>query len=147
MRASIAAGLIIVIIVSGLTGAWVGYSSKGGATETTTLTSIVTTSVSSTTSSEEQGIVTGIVTVEGQSAPSNLSSFALVFVPKCSSGSNCQVTLAYIYPTGHYSILLNPGNYTVFWLYPSCQWAGCSAAFPQEVAVVGGMQVVLNFDL
>jgi hypothetical protein len=143
----VAAGLVLAIVVSGLAGAEVGYSLKGSATVTTTSTSTVTTSVSETTSSEIQGIVTGIVTVEGQTASSNLSNYALVFVPQCSLGPNCLTSLANIYPTGHYSILLNPGNYTVFWLFPSCSWAGCSSAFPQKVTVVGGMQVVLNIDL
>jgi len=141
------AGLIIAIIVSGLAGALTGYSLKGSATVTTISTSTITTSVSATASSEIQGIVTGIVTIEGQAAPSNLSSYALVFVPQCSPGPNCPVSLASIYPTGHYSILLNPGNYTMSWLFPSCPWAGCSSAFPQKVTVVGGMQVSLDIDL
>jgi hypothetical protein len=142
----VAAGLILAIIVCGLAGAVIGYSLKGSATVTTTSTSTVTTSVSASTSSEIQGIVTGIVTVEGQTEPSNLSSYALVFVRQCSPGPNCPISLASIYPTGHYSILLNPGNYTVSWLFPFCPWAGCSSALPQKVTVVGGMQVVLNID-
>jgi len=147
MRPSMIAGLILVVVISGLAGAFAGSSLEGNTTVTATITSTVTTSVSESTYSELQGIVTGTVTIEGQTSPSNLSSYALVFLPHCSSGPNCQATLAGIYPTGHYSILLNPGNYTVVWLYPSCPWAGCPAAFPQKVAVTGGMQIVLDIEL
>jgi hypothetical protein len=144
---TVAVGLILAIILSGLAGGIIGYSAKGNATVATTNTSTVTSSVSATTSSEMQGVVTGIVTVEGQTAPTNLSDYALVFVLQCSAEPACPVSLASIYPSGHYSILLNPGNYTVSWLIPSCRWVGCSSAFPQKVTVVGGMQVVLNIIL
>jgi hypothetical protein len=120
---------------------------KGNATVTTTSTSTVTSSASVSASSEMQGIVTGIVTVQGQTASSNLSDYALVFVLQCPAKPTCPVSLVSIYPTGHYSALLNPGNYTVSWLVPFCMWAGCSSAFPQRVTVVGGMQTVLNINL
>jgi hypothetical protein len=144
-KSTIALGLALAIILSGLAGGFIGYSVKGNAVVTTTSTSTVTTSVGA--HSEVQGIVTGEVMIEGQTAPSNLSNYALVFVPQCSVGPACLATIAEIYPTGHYSILLNPGNYTVTGLFPSCEWAGCSSAFPQKVTAIGGMQVVLNFYL
>ena len=148
MRTStVATGLILAIVVSGLAGGFVGWSMKGRTTVATTRTSIVTSSVNASTSSGMQGIVTGIVTVEGQTAPSNLSGYALIFVLQCPVEPACPVNLVSIYPTGHYSTLLNPGNYTVSWLVPSCRWAGCSSAFPQRVTVVGGMQTVLNINL
>ena len=152
MRTStFAVGLILAIILSGLLGGFIGYSVKGYKTITTTSTSTVTTSVNATTNtgpSSMQGVVTGIVTVEGQTV-SNLSEYDLVFVRLCAGRTSaCPTTLVSIYPSGHYSALLDPGNYTVSSLYPSCPWAGCSSAFPsKEVTVIGGMQVVFNIDV
>jgi hypothetical protein len=148
MRPSaVIAGLILAIVVSGLAGGFIGYSMKENETVTTTTTSTFSSSASASTSSEIQGIVTGIVTVQGQTASSDLSDYALVFVLQCPSEPACPVNLVSINPTGHYSTLLDPGNYTVSWLVPSCRWAGCSSAFPQRVTVVGGMQTVLNINL
>ena len=142
--------LILAIILSGLVGGFIGYSVKGYTTITTTSTSTVTISVSATTNtgqSSMQGVVTGMVTVEGQTV-SNLSDYDLVFVRLCMGlTSSCPTTLVSIYSSGHYSALLDPGNYTVSSLFPSCPWAGCSSAFPKEVTVTGGMQVVFNIDV
>jgi len=145
MRAStVAVELILAVLLSGLVGSLIGSSQKVNTTVTATSTLTVTTSVGA--GSEVQGIVTGSVTIGGQTI-SNMSGYGIVFVPKCSAGTTCPATIAEIYPTGHYSILLNPGNYTVTGLFPSCKWAGCSSAFPQKVSVGAGMQVVFNIDL
>jgi hypothetical protein len=75
-----------------------------------------------------------------------MSLYSLVFKPLPCSGGSCQSSLASIYPTGHYSALLAPGNYTM-WLYPSCKWSGCASAFQHPVTVIGGQQIVLNIDI
>jgi len=54
---------------------------------------------------------------------------------------------ATIAPSGHYSILLAPGNYTITGLSPSCNWGGCSSSFPKPVVVEGGQQLIVNVDV
>lgn len=147
MRTSrtVAAGLIVVIILSGLMGGFIGYSVKGNKT----ITIVTTSSVSINGSTEEQeGIVTGVVTVHEQT-PSNISLYSVVFIPSVCLGNVCpgdQGSLAPIYPTGSYSALLAPGRYTV-WLYPSCKWDECDTTFPQMVTVKADQQIVLNIDI
>jgi len=71
-----------------------------------------------------------------------------LFVPNCTGTSEtCKSQMAALAPSGHYSILLNPGNYTVTGLYPSCPWLGCAATFPKTITVLAGTQIVYNFDI
>lgn len=115
---------------------------------------VVTSESATTTSAEIQGIVTGYVTVgpsqpacqAGQSCDENMSGYSLVF-SQCVGSSGCLDMTAAIAPSGHYSILLSTGNYTVTGLTPSCEWPGCASAFPKTVAVQGGMQIVVDFEI
>ena len=146
MRNGAAAALLVVAI---LAGAGMGY--LAGTWHEVTSTSISTTTATSTSASssfEAQGIVTGIVSVGGQTL-ANISQYSVVFDPLLCSGGSCQGgqgSLAPIYPSGHYSALLAPGNYTV-WLYPSCRWSGCDTAFQHSVTVLSGQQIVVNIDI
>jgi hypothetical protein len=117
-----------------------------------------TTGTSSTSSaySGMQGVVAGYVTVgpsqpvcsANQTCNVNMSGYSLVFTPQCSgASSSCQARSAELSPSGHYSILLPAGNYSVTGLYPSCTWVSCSSAFPKTVAVEGGMQLVFNISI
>ncbi len=142
-----AVGIASVVAAALLLGVYSGLFTNGP--NNTTQTS------SSTTNSEIQGIVTGYVTV-GPSQPVcsanmscevNMTGYSLVFTPSCQGSSSCQTQRAPLSPSGHYSILLPPGNYSVSGLYPACQWMGCSAAFPKMVTVQGGMQLVLNVEI
>jgi len=127
------------------------------ATMTTTTTSSRMTSGSSTTSSEPmQGIVTGYVTVGpsqpvcsvNQNCSENMTGYGLVFTPQCEGqASECRPSVAPLSPSGHYSVLLPPGNYSVVGLSPSCEWLGCASAFPKVVTVEGGVQLVFNVDI
>lgn len=110
---------------------------------------------SSTTSQTMKGVVTGYVTA-GPSQPTcsvdqpcveNMSGYSLVFSPQCSGDTACDVSMAPLSPSGHYSALLPAGVYTVTSLYPSCPWLGCSTAFPKTVTVEGGMQTVLDIQI
>ena len=114
------------------------------------------TTSSETTSQAIRGVVTGLVTVgpsqpvckANQSCNVNLTGYSLIFTSQCPTLSpSCQVQtfLAPIYSSGHYSLLLPAGNYTVSGISPSCQWMGCSSQFPKSIAVEGGMQ--LEFDV
>ena len=121
-------------------------------------------SSSSTSQSTIQGIITGYVTV-GPSQPVcstnqsscnvNLSGYSLKFSSQCdttgsaSSSTSCEVSTysAPIAPSGHYSILLEPGNYTITGLSPSCSWVGCATTFPESVVVEGGQQLVVNINV
>ena len=114
-----------------------------------------TTSESSASTSIIDGVVTGYVTASpsqpncpaGQSCDENMTGYSLVFMPQCSGSAGCEPSMAILSSSGHYSALLPAGTYTVTGLSPSCPWAGCSSAFPVEITVVGGMQVVENFDI
>ncbi len=109
---------------------------------------------SSSSSNLIQGIITGFVTV-GPSQPScsanqscnvNLSGYSLQFTSVC-QGAPCQSYLATIAPSGHYSILLAQGQYSITGLVPSCNWVGCFTTFPLTVEVVGGSQIVANINI
>ncbi len=112
-------------------------------------------STSTTSNTQIQGVVTGYVTVSpsqpncstNQSCNVNMSGYSLVFTPQCSSSSSCGPILAQLSPSGHYSVLLSPGDYTVTGLSPSCQWSGCASAFPRTVTVEGGVQLVFNVNI
>ena len=115
-----------------------------------------TTSSTTTTDSALLGVVTGYVTVgpsrpvclPGQSCNVNVSGYSIVFTPRCGApGTGCPASTTPLSPSGHYSILLPAGNYSVTGLSPSCQWVGCSVAFPMEVEVQGGMQILVNFNI
>ena len=146
---TVAALLVVAILV----GAGAGYLAGSGrqATSTsisTTTVTMTTTSTSASGSFEAQGIVTGIVSVGGQTL-ANISQYSVVFDPLLCSGGSCQSgqrSLVPIYPSGHYSALLAPGNYTM-WLYPSCKWNGCATAFQHPVTVMSGQQIVVNIDI
>jgi hypothetical protein len=114
-----------------------------------------TTTQSTSTTSAIEGVVTGYVTAgpsqpictAGQSCDENMSGYNLVFVPLCSGSAGCETSMAPLSFSGHYSALLPAGTYTVTGLSPSCPWVGCSTAFPVQVVVVGGSQLVLNFEI
>jgi hypothetical protein len=112
-----------------------------------TITTTTATSVGSSSAEAIQGIVTGIVSVRGQ-IPANISNYSLMFNPVCRGESSCgPTTLVPIYPSGHFTVLLAAGNYTVLGIKPSCNWIGCSTAFPQSVTVEAGQQIVLDIDV
>jgi hypothetical protein len=144
-------GLIVVAAIVTIFAAYIGFGSPGSGGTTSSSTS------SETTMSQIQGIVTGYVTVgpsqpvcpANQSCNVNLTGYSLVFTSVCSGESSCQVQtfLAPLSPSGHFSILLHPGEYSVTGLSPSCSWMGCSSTFPQSVVVVGGSQLVMDFNV
>jgi hypothetical protein len=143
--------LIAVVAAAVVVGIYfLGQAVAGGTTSSTLTTS------SSGTETAMQGVVTGYVTVGpaqpvcsvNQNCNVNLTGYSLVFTPICSgSTSTCNSSSAPISPSGHYSVLLPAGNYTVTGLYPNCQWAGCSSAFPKGIAVQGGMQLVFDVSI
>ena len=105
-----------------------------------------------------QGIIAGIVTVgpsqpvcsPNQSCTEDLTGYSLVFSSQCGkSSTSCQKQnyTASIAPSGHYSILLAPGSYTITGLSPSCNWVGCSFSFPKAVVVEGGQQLIVNINV
>ncbi|MCL4518029.1 MAG: hypothetical protein M1587_02400 [Thaumarchaeota archaeon] len=135
-------GLVVVVIAMLLFAAYVGFVFSLGTTTSQTTTSI-------------KGVVTGYVTVgpsqpicsANQSCNVDLTGYSLEFTSTCLGTAPCQTSLAPISPSGHYSILLDPGKYSVTGLAPSCNWLGCSSAFPKTVVVEGGMQLVFNVDI
>ncbi len=136
---------VVVAVAAG--GAYLAITSGGlnGATSSST-----------TGGSAIQGVVTGYVTVgpaqpvcqANQSCNVNVTGYSLVFVATCAGPAHsCSPVLAALSPSGHYSILLPPGEYSVTGLSPSCSWVGCPAAFPKTVTVAAGMQVVVDFSI
>jgi hypothetical protein len=147
LRKGATAVLLVVVLFA---GAGAGYlaESLGQGVSTSTFTKTLTTTttfVSGSSSSQAQGIVTGTVSVGGQT-PANISQYSLGFKPAPCPGGSCQSSLVPIYPSGHYAALLAPGNY-LLWLYPSCNWSGCAAAFQNPVTVASGQQIVVNLDI
>ncbi len=140
---AIAAFLVVAILAGAGAGYFAGSSSRPTSTSVST-TTVTTTITSPTTSIEVQGVVAGMVTVGGQ-VPSNISAYSVTFKPSPCIGS-CLERLIPIYPSGHYSALLAPGNYTMG-LYPSCEWSGCAVAFQNPVALESGQQIVVNIDI
>ncbi|MHB1868443.1 MAG: hypothetical protein ACYCPP_05800 [Nitrososphaerales archaeon] len=143
--------ILLVVAILVVFAAYLNYAVAPTPSGTST-----TSSSSETTSQAISGIVTGLVTVgpsqpvctANQSCNVNLTGYSLIFTRQCPNLSpSCQVQtfLAPIYSSGHYSILLPAGNYTVSGISPSCQWMGCSSQFPKSIAVEGGMQ--LEFDV
>jgi hypothetical protein len=141
--------LIPFVVILLIFGAYLIYTSSAP-DETSTNTS------TSTSSQTIGGVVTGLVTVgpsqpvcsANQSCNVNLTGYSLVFVSQCpDTQTSCQVQtiMAQLSPSGHYSIFVPGGNYTVTGLAPSCAWIGCSSAFPKSIVVEGGMQ--LEFDV
>jgi hypothetical protein len=112
-------------------------------------------SSSSTSNPQVQGVVTGYVTVSpsqpncptNESCDVDMTGYSLLFTPQCAGSSACNSVSAPLAPSGHYSVLLSPGDYTVTGLSPSCQWSGCASAFPRTVMVEGGTQLVFNIDI
>lgn len=110
---------------------------------------------SSTSSSQIQGVVTGYVTVSpsqpscpaSQTCGVDMTGYSLIFTPRCVGTAGCSPIVAPLAPSGHYSVLLNPGEYSVTGLAPSCQWVGCPSAFPRTVTVEGGMQLVFDVNI
>ncbi len=145
-----AAVLVSIVAIVVATGAYLTFV-QGGVPATSQ-----TTSTTSTTSGSSgiKGVVTGYVTVgpsqpvcyANQTCNVNMTGYSLVFRPQCSS-SNCQSEMATLSPSGHYSIFLPAGNYTVIGLSPDCKWMGCASAFPKTVTVEAGMQLVFNVDI
>ena len=152
---TIAIALVIVIILA--LAAAVYLTSFGNGTRTTGSSSSTGTQSSTTTSGSTtiQGVVTGTVTVgpsqpvcsTNQSCNEDMTGYSLIFTLQCPGQSDCQTSAAVLSPSGHYSVLLPPGNYTVTGLSPSCNWVGCTSAFPRTVTVQGGMQLVFNVDI
>lgn len=146
---TIAAILVVTVLAGAGAGYFAGsYRQLASTSLSTTTITTTTTSVSAISSCEAQGIVTGIVSVGGQT-PANISLYSVRFDPLLCSGGSCQRgqgSLAPLYPSGHYSALLAPGNYTMR-LYPSCKWSGCTTAFQHPVRVMSGQQIVLNIDI
>lgn len=142
------AAAVPIIVIALLAVAYLGSTMNAG-------TSASLTSSTTVTGSGIQGIVTGYVTVgpsqpvcsANQTCNEDMSGYSLVFTPRCSASSNCQAIKAELSPSGHYSILLPAGDYSVTGLYPSCNWMGCASAFPKTVAVEGGMQLVFNINV
>jgi hypothetical protein len=142
-------GFVSIIVIVLLAGAYLNFTSNSG--------TIVTQSSSTTTASSGiKGVVTGFVTVgpsqpvcrANQTCNEDLSGYSLVFVSQCpGSQSNCQIIKAELSPSGHYSILVPAGNYSVTGLSPTCSWMGCSSAFPKTVTVQGGMQLVFDVNI
>jgi hypothetical protein len=136
----------VVVIVTGA-GIYIAFGSSAGFNNHT----------STTTSADGiQGVVTGYVTVgpsqpvchANQTCNVNMTGYSLVFTPQCSgSSSMCQSSKAQLSPSGHYSILLPPGTYSVTGLSPDCKWMGCTSAFPKTVVVQGGTQVVFDLNV
>lgn len=140
-------GVVFVISVAVLLALYSDLGLNDGGTTTQ--------NSSTTTEPSTQGVVIGYVTV-GPSQPvcyvnqpcdENMSGYSLLFTPQCPGSSSCQVRMAGLSQSGHYSITLPPGNYSVAGLYPSCKWMGCSSAFPKTVSVEGGMQLVFNVNI
>jgi hypothetical protein len=150
MKSSIVFATAVLLVVGAvLAESYLNSTSRGG-------TTVTQTSSTTTSSSGIQGIVTGYVTVgpsqpvcsANQTCNMDMSGYRLVFTPQCPrSSSNCQASMAALSSSGHYSILLPAGNYSVTGLDPSCNWLGCASAFPKTVGVEGGMQLVFNIDI
>ena len=139
-------GFVVLIVILLVFGVYLGYGT-GGPTSTS----------SESTTSVMDGVVTGYVIVgpsqpvcsENQSCNVDLTGYSLQFTSVCSGTPHCQVetSLAQIAPSGHYSILLPAGNYSISGLSPSCKWMGCSSAFPKTIVVEGGMQLSLDVNI
>ncbi len=151
--------IVVVVVAIILAASLFYYVAVAGTGHSTTSSS----SSSSTLQSTIQGIVAGYVTV-GPSQPTcsanqsscteDLTGYSLEFASACGgtsgvSSSPCQGQTygAQIAPSGHYSILLAPGTYTITGLSPSCNWVGCPSAFPKSVVVEAGQQLVVNVSV
>ena len=146
---------IAIVIVVVLLGASLFYfATLAGAGHSTSTFS----PSSSTSQSTTQGIIAGIVTVGpsqpacdlNQSCTEDITGYSLVFSPQCASSlTSCQKEnfTTSIAPSGHYSLMLAPGNYTITGLSPSCNWVGCSSSFPKAVVVEGGQQLIVNINI
>ena len=147
-------GFIPIIAIALLVGGYLSFALISGTTESSSTTTIAQTSTSTTTNSVIQGVVTGYVTVgpsqpvcsANQSCTEDMTGYSIVFSLQCPTNL-CYSSQATLSPSGHYSILLPPGNYSVSGLEPSCKWMGCSTSFPQTVTVLGGMQLVFNVNI
>ncbi len=144
-RAAAAVFAVVVFAVAGVAAAsYLVPPSGGGSAQ----------QGSSTTTPPLQGVVTGYVTASpsqpvctaGQSCDVNMTGYSLVFTLQCAGSSGCESSAASLSQSGHYSALLPAGTYTVT-LGPSCPWLGCSAVFPTDVTVVGGNQLVQDFQI
>ena len=146
MKESPGAVLFPLVVSLAVIALFVGtYISVAGSQPTST----------STSSSQIQGVVTGYVSVSpsepncpaNQTCNVDMTGYSLVFTPQCAGPSGCGPISSPLAPSGHYSVLLNPGTYSVTGLTPSCQWVGCATAFPRNVTVAGGMQLVFNVNI
>ncbi len=152
--------LIVIVLVVVLLGASLVYfGGLLGPMSSTTSSSSSSSSVQSTI----KGIVAGTVTVgpsqpacnANQSCTVDMTGYSLEFTSRCggtgnvTSSTSCQAQTysAPISPSGHYSVLLAPGDYSITGLSPSCSWPGCSSAFPKTVTVEPGNQLTVNIDV
>ena len=141
--------LILVVSVFAYSIAIAGKSQG----ETSSTSAYSNSGTSGTSSSSPDGIIAGYVTV-GPSQPAckanesctvDLTGYSLEISSVCQA-TPCEVQnfSAPIAPSGHYSVLLPPGNYSMTGLSPSCSWLGCSSTFPMAVTVEAGQQEVVN---
>ncbi|HXQ92994.1 MAG TPA: hypothetical protein VN739_08310 [Nitrososphaerales archaeon] len=144
--------IILAIVIVIVAGVYLSYALGSSST-----TSITTRASSESTTPVIDGVVTGYVTVgpsqpvcsANESCDVDLTGYSLEFASQCPVTSTCQtqVSKAALSPSGHYSVLLPAGNYTVTGLYPNCNWQGCSSTFPKSAVVEGGNQLVLNINI
>jgi hypothetical protein len=154
-RPTTALAVMVLIAVGAVLLYSVALTGQGG--PTSSASSSLTTSESTV-----KGVVAGYVTVgpsqpacgPNQSCTEELSGYSLEFASQCPTTSTgpsaaCEVQVfgAPIAPSGHYSILLPPGNFTIIGLSPPCSWVGCSSTFPKTVNVVAGQQLIVNVDI
>lgn len=144
MRTRELEGLLVVLVILLSFGAYLGYNAPSQYT------------TSSESHSSVKGVITGFVVVgpsqpvrsTNQSCNVDLTGYSLEFTSECSSiFCQAQTYLAVLSPSGHYSIFLAAGQYSITGLVPSCEWIGCSSAFPQSVEVVGGSQIVFDINI
>ncbi len=140
----------VVVVVLGIASVFYLIASTNPGSSTTS------TSSSSTSQSTIQGVIAGVVTVgpsqpmcsQNQACTVDLTGYSLIFSSQCGAAAcDKQNFTAQIAPSGHYSILLAPGNYSIVGLSPSCKWVGCASTFPKAVTVEGGQQLVVNVDV
>lgn len=141
---SVAISILCILIVVGIGVAAViifGGNNGGGST---TLSS---TSTSSTSIQKMDGVITGYVTIGSSTTSGSLVGYSLEFSLACPSGSSACEVLNYsasISPSGHYSVLLPAGTYSIVGLEPTCPITSCSSISPDTVVVEGGVQLVVN---
>jgi hypothetical protein len=139
---SAAISILVVFVVLGAGLAAAIYYGGNNQSGSTTLTSTSTL----TSAQKMDGVVTGYVTFGSSTTSATLGGYSLEFSTVCSTGASCRISnySAPISPSGHYSVLLPAGTYSITGLKPTCPWADCSSILPRTVFVAGGIQLVVN---